>query len=559
MLNTTRFCALPVLTLLTTSIALAQASVPSCTVPSTNPIGFVAVEGTTELLPTLQINCSTPAGFTGPLNFIITAAGAPFANQLKAGSQSQLDVAVSDSVGDATGSASQSGANVVTVNFPSVTAGLTSVSISGLRVAPNTLPAGSSISVAVSSNFAVMGSPSTWTAAIVNNSISRVRINPGSYGTGGYSFLPLGYSYVSSSYAAGNTSVCFNPGASSVVSSAANVIVSGGFADALKTASDVTNGPLAATYGSNPNAGSAVTGTVLAVTFDNLNTTGVNYFVPRVIPGNNVTLTASLTPPTSTTSIAPAATGATATNATAFFNNGLGFSGSLNGPYASFFGGAVSGTVNQVPAVVALTLSNGTATVYYQVTASNPAAPQSFLIDLAQTIPSAAGVTTFSTSPVSVSVALLGQSSPAYPGIDPNAQTYNATPTGSSAVGLVTPCASTLMFPWILNANGFDTGIAIVNGSPVAGTAPTAGSCNVVFSGTGGAGANGSFNYNTGTVQAGSNVIFSLSAVNPGFFGYAVASCTFPGAHGYAGIFGPLGLGSDYLAPVITPGQPSAY
>jgi hypothetical protein len=123
-------------------------------------------------------------------------------------------------------------------------------------------------------------------------------------------------------------------------------------------------------------------------------------------------------------------------------------------------------------------------------------------------------------------------------------------------------CQTLLLFPFVTNNGGFDTGIAIANTStdPV-GTAAQSGTCSLSwYDGTGKTPAstvkvtdftNSVAAGNSGTVYA--NLVSSLA---PGFTGYMFALCNFQYAHGFAFIsdLGARNLAMGYLALVVNNG-----
>jgi hypothetical protein len=138
---------------------------------------------------------------------------------------------------------------------------------------------------------------------------------------------------------------------------------------------------------------------------------------------------------------------------------------------------------------------------------------------------------------------------------------WQSTPDALPAAGATT---TTLLFPFVTNQAGFDTGIAISNTSADAvGTPHQQGKCKIDYFGntTGGGAAPASQTTST-DVQAGSQLVFTLSsgssfgiAATPGFQGYIIATCNFQYAHGIA-FTSRLG-GQDpsiYLALVIPEG-----
>jgi hypothetical protein len=294
-----------------------------------------------------------------------------------------------------------------------------------------------------------------------------------------------------------------------------------GFPTSLKSPTDVEGASTIAATATSP------TGTTLAITFSNLNP-GVNYYVPASA-GVGVTLTA-------VTSAEVVAT-----------------------PVAS---GAAAG-------LIALTVSaTGTATAYYEVTAetgpTETTSPGGIV--LSEIIPAVSGVTSYSASAVGASITLVSAAT-GYPQYSASQAAYPVANTSTTATGTLTACTTTLLFPYVINVAGFDTGLAITNASGVA--AGSAGTCNVSFWGTGAPSTatittpsiNNATATNTlpATAPAGSVYAvypFDVGTVAPGFDGYVVATCNFQGAHGYAFVSDGLGTGTgiaaNYLAIVTS-------
>jgi hypothetical protein len=125
----------------------------------------------------------------------------------------------------------------------------------------------------------------------------------------------------------------------------------------------------------------------------------------------------------------------------------------------------------------------------------------------------------------------------------------------------VTVCRTILLFPYINNSGGLDTGLAIANTTqdPMAwGTTAQKGKCVLTFYGTSGAVPAAPYDTSTDTaytagIQGGSFWQNTLSTIAPGFTGYAFAVCNFQLAHGFA-FLSDLGLRNyamGYLALVI--------
>jgi hypothetical protein len=118
-------------------------------------------------------------------------------------------------------------------------------------------------------------------------------------------------------------------------------------------------------------------------------------------------------------------------------------------------------------------------------------------------------------------------------------------------------CRTILLFPFVTNQVGFDTGLAISNTSTDPfGTTPQNGSCSANYYG---ANAPPVGDFITGkstptTITTGTTGVTLASTVAPGFQGYMIATCTFQYAHGFAFVsdIGARNLAMGYL-PLIVP------
>jgi hypothetical protein len=144
------------------------------------------------------------------------------------------------------------------------------------------------------------------------------------------------------------------------------------------------------------------------------------------------------------------------------------------------------------------------------------------------------------------------------------------------------PCLTNLLFPFITNQAGFNTGIAISNTSLTnpgtgelfaldanAGVAPQAGTCTLNYFGTTGADGAAPPPATTGVIPAGRTFVMTLASGSSGpfgtvppalnFQGYMIAQCNFRYAHGYAFIsdIGAVQLAQGYLALVMDDGLPT--
>jgi len=142
----------------------------------------------------------------------------------------------------------------------------------------------------------------------------------------------------------------------------------------------------------------------------------------------------------------------------------------------------------------------------------------------------------------------------------------NATPSNSFVIN---QCVTNLLFPFVTNQAGFDTGIAISNTSrdPFGGNAGRlqSGTCTINYYGATSGGPAPAADTTTNPVAAGEQLLFVLSSGGangidavPGFQGYIIAQCRFQYAHGFAFITdGPIGqarVAEGYLALVMDAG-----
>lgn len=149
----------------------------------------------------------------------------------------------------------------------------------------------------------------------------------------------------------------------------------------------------------------------------------------------------------------------------------------------------------------------------------------------------------------------------------------SVTPTAINGVSIVL-CQTTLLFPFVTNQVGFDTGIAIANTSvdnlaagfksfataqPASASGPAvATTCQLFFYGPTAPTVPAATPYvfdPMGALVAGTTHAFQLSMVAPGYQGYMIAVCPFNYAHAFAfltyGITTSNGIAEGYLAEVL--------
>ena len=123
----------------------------------------------------------------------------------------------------------------------------------------------------------------------------------------------------------------------------------------------------------------------------------------------------------------------------------------------------------------------------------------------------------------------------------------------SATTFTITSCQTNLLYPFVSNQAGFDTGLVVSNTSADPyGTSPQRGPCNVYYYGATAGGGTAPATQTTGIVNEGTQLVFTLSAggnlnmaATPGFQGYIIIRCNFQYAHGFAFV---SDLGAQRLA-----------
>jgi hypothetical protein len=186
-------------------------------------------------------------------------------------------------------------------------------------------------------------------------------------------------------------------------------------------------------------------------------------------------------------------------------------------------------------------------TAYYNVVLANVSAIDTFSIPLYN---SAATYTASSSFAPTVTVNL----GPAASAVSSTFVPRFAGAAGATGLGFTTAgCQTSLLFPFLTNQAGFDTGLSIAaTGTDPFMTGIAGGTCTLNMYG-----ANPPTTAPTLTIPAGGENHTTVSAVAPNFQGYAIAVCNFTYAHGYAfitdGFMGPgRGLSEGYVGLVIT-------
>jgi hypothetical protein len=225
-------------------------------------------------------------------------------------------------------------------------------------------------------------------------------------------------------------------------------------------------------------------------------------------------------------------------------------------------------------------IADGTVTsanVVWEVVNTNPVAIDSLTFNIYAAFTGAPG-TPGSPTPTGVQATVIGSFSPLVAswanGPVPEFSSTVNVPTTASSLFQVALCQTILLFPYVTDFTGFDTGIAISNTSmdPLGtgiGASGQSGSCTVTFYGNGSANVASSGTYSSttdttltnGVINPGTTWAFALSSLDPGYLststyglvGYAIAVCNFQYAHGYSFVSdtGIRNFAAAYLALII--------
>jgi len=303
------------------------------------------------------------------------------------------------------------------------------------------------------------------------------------------------------------------------------------------------------------NAGLADYGTRLKAVFTNI-PVGVKVFVSVTNLASNTTSANTAAPVgnTNTSSYAILINGEGSPDANGFppaLSPSASVNSSTTGIYDITSGGAVAG---------------GVYTAVWEVMNTNPALNEQFNFGVwtSYTANPGSGLPPNGTAQVNTSFAPTGPQPPG-PFSLSSAGTASSSlpiprfvPDSKAAQNLlvINICQTLLLFPFVTNASGFDTGIAIANTSTdpaQIGTAPQNGACTMTWY----AGTTNPPAVNTGNIASGTVYTTLLSISAPNFTGYMFALCNFQFAHGYAAIsdVGVRNFVTSYLALVINNGS----
>ncbi len=217
--------------------------------------------------------------------------------------------------------------------------------------------------------------------------------------------------------------------------------------------------------------------------------------------------------------------------------------------------GSTAGASDATNAAVAL--SGGTGAAVWEVQTSNPGAISTFTVPVSVTYKSnplpGLGTATVSGNYAPTTTVFTASATAPAPRFVDNPQ--------SATTFTINSCRTNLLFPFVTNVSGFDTGLVISNtSSDPFGTVPQRGPCTLNYYGSTSGGGAAPGVQTSGTVNEGTQLIWTLSnggnlgvAATPGFMGYIIAQCNFQFAHGYAFVsdLGASRVAEGYLALVM--------
>jgi hypothetical protein len=532
----------------------------TCSTASANAV-FIRAEGNTEQVADTNITCTvaasaTPvsAGQTASITVYLSPSVNITSATLGSGSsaKSETTAGITTTLPPVTafsastqGSVSGNSVTFSNIALPAEAANATfNLTITNIKVAASTVATGTGVPTGISETIFMSGtgivptviSPAP-TVAYVTNGLASVKANkaganPICTQTSALTNNNDGLSPTPNANPDGiNFSVAFNEG----------------FADAFKIqGSNTTNVNLGSEftnhtetgwgYAANSTTNTATSGTRIKIIFNNI-PANVSIYVPLTVSnaGGTLTLTASET-------------------------------GAFSAVTGSNANGAPGASADNKPgnsSAALLSVSSGSATAIYEATTATTSGVGNYSVPVyleaspgAVTAPSGAVTATVSFAPIGATSNV------------PNFINGSSTTTVNGST--FSACATTLLFPFVTNVAGFETGMAIANtsadllgvknGAPVDSVAAQAGTCLLTFFSNATASSNPAA-YTSPSVAAGTTWASTLTAVTggtPGNIsgGYVIANCNFLYAHGYAFIVYNVGQASamaeGYLALELT-------
>jgi len=513
-------------------MAFGQAT---CTAP-TSQTNIIRAEGTTEQVAPLTFTCTNAGAAAGTgvasLQIFISPA-LPVTSKVLSSSTGATEAAVTVNGGSVvSGTVSGSTINFSGIALPAIaTGGTYTFVVSNVRVNATSLSVGSGVPPSISETAFISGSSANLNpAALASTQVAFAQNGLGTsslfktFTNGATAGVISG---TGSSSGTNNFVICnaYSPKIDAVTLNGAGAVAGKSLAFVVRVQENTASAfkTAAGEASQVPNGSNGVVdGTRFAVNFTNV-PANVTLYVPNgVITSTVGGAMAQLTASAPGTAFAPVSTSSSS---------------------------SVGGN-----SLAAVTIASGSGTATFEITGADPNNLDRFDIPVfaVTTANSVAG----SSTPVSVSVNL----SPVGSTVIPNFAVGSSTTTLTGSTFNL--CTTSLLFPFVTNQLGFDTGIAISNTSTdpfgTLGATPQAGICTLYFYGAGAPSPSAVVLPTTAagnTIASGTTGAVVLSSVAAGFQGYVIAQCAFQYAHGFAfvtngsGVNG--GLSQGYLAGVI--------
>ena len=507
----------------------------SCAAPVVQQTPLIRVEGTTELVGDYTFVC-TGNGLAGTAN-ILDILTLPVTSKVLAtsgtysGYTEAVAVVYTGAYPGTVVSSYQgtvSGSQVTFSGIPIAATGTTQIAITNIRVNATSLTVGSGTPPAISESAFVSG-------AGINSTVETST-------PVAYAFTGLGKQSVYQTTGTGGTSGAFNfyvcqtysaKSSANGVGTVGFINVGEGFATSFKGLGG-GNTALGSEFTANSESGFtptflsggsnvATTATMLQIVFANI-PSAVTLYMPVTVAADNGSTAGTLTLVTSPSNTATATVSTSSSVPQGAFGTSTGFS--------------------------AVTVASGAATVYYLFAPGTASSSLVETFSIPPYIVASANTITPSSSAMTASVSFAPVGSTQIPNFVVGPSTTTTT------LSTFNICQTSLLFPFVTNQLGFDTGIAIANTSSdpfgTKGASPQAGTCTINFYG---AGAPSPSNVVSPNIPTGTVYTAVLSGIGAGFQGYLIAQCNFQYAHGFAfitdGVGSNGGLSQGYLAGVI--------
>jgi len=510
----------------------------TCTVPATNNAVTVGqtISMTVYLSPSVNITSANIGTSSSPKSEAIagwnatpTTFGAPIVGPPAAPTPTVF------------GSVSGNSVTFSGITLPAIAVGASqTLTITNIKIAANTVATGSGVPTGIGETIFVSGTAVTPNAITTASSVAYVTSGLTGIKAGGTSGSNANQPYTIPLCNSVNAYSSGNAGAEFTVSFAEN------FPNSFKIAGSVAaNNFLGSWYTNHSETGygvassvnnQATSGTRIKIIFNNI-PANVTFYVNTTLigtTGGTAVLTASETGPLSI----------------------------IGGSTANGAPGAANSNSAGTGIAAPLGVSSGSATAIYEITTVS-GSPSTFTTSVYMAASAGAVPAPTSAITATVSFAPIGATSNV-PNFINGAST--TTVNGSSFAA----CSTTLLFPYVTNQAGFESGLAISNtGTDLLKTATSSsvtgqtGSCVLTFFGNATAASNPPAFTTAASVVPGTTWTGTLTSVTGGtpntFGGYMIANCNFLYAHGFTYITYNIGQSSGmamgYLALEIVPGR----